>query len=769
MRPTSSHHVWHNSAVQLLTTGRLSVRFDAAGMRIGTHDHPDWYGPANFVIDQTVVDDLESLGSAEVYSVDPTKRIQATIVADVERPDVVICSLEALVDIDRDATGFGRTWASFPSFDPTARLDGGQPDDTAAFGHQYMEFALPTAADAQSLSDWLRWPFRPAVVEPLWLIAPDGFVIMLAPINAVFDQIISVPEDVDDASWGIRCGWHGDLTHIPVGTRTELAIIGADGTRAAQRIWAEMLAERGGRIDQRPPDVLGDQLSYWTDNGSAYWYRTEGDATVSETLSSTLADLRERNVPYGAVQLDSWFYPHAVVRPFNTDEWLVPPTGLIDWDARTDILPDGIAALRNSLGDPPLITHTRHLSSESSAVERFECWIDGPYAHPQHADYYEELLARAAGWGVEVFEHDWLIECFLGVEGLRAEPGRAEAWQRGIDAALAERDMTAQWCMGSPADMMMASTLARVTSVRTSGDHGYMVGPGALWAWFCYSNSLARTLGLSPFKDVFRTDGAAGSVVPEVEALLSAWSAGPVGIGDPRGAVNADLVSRVCRADGVLVAPDVPVAAIDASFRAHAFLRPALMVAATHSLHDVGQYSYVVALNVCEPAQSIAGQVQSSMLGEDAPTSESGTAVRWIWGRDEVDLLDIESGSWPVTLDHLGSDVSILAPVVDVAGTRVAFIGDAGRYASAGRQRCRAIRTEASTLRVELAGSPGESFDVIGWSDGELLVAVTGTGGVVDRIVEPGVWRVAITIDESGSAQLSARSGSPQLTETVMI
>ena len=49
-----------------------------------------------------------------------------------------------------------------------------------------------------------------------------------------------------------------------------------------------------------------------------------------------------------------------------------------------------------------------------------------------------------------MFEHDWLIECFLGVRGLRA-PGRAAAWQEGIDAALRARGVHAQWCMASPA------------------------------------------------------------------------------------------------------------------------------------------------------------------------------------------------------------------------------------------------------------------------------------------------------------------------------
>ena len=153
-------------------------------------------------------------------------------------------------------------------------------------------------------------------------------------------------------------------------------------------------------------------------------------------------------------------------------------------------------------------------------------WIDADRAHPQGPELYDRLLDQCVAWGVEVFEHDWLIECFLGVRGLRA-PGRAAAWQEGIDAGLGARDLHAQWCMASPADFAQTSRLHNVTSIRTSGDHGYLVGPEVLWAWFLHNNVMARALGLWPYKDVFHS--APASETRDVEALLAVMSAGPVG------------------------------------------------------------------------------------------------------------------------------------------------------------------------------------------------------------------------------------------------
>ena len=137
-----------------------------------------------------------------------------------------------------------------------------------------------------------------------------------------------------------------------------------------------------------------------------------------------------------------------------------------------------------------------------------------------------------------------------------ARPGRAAAWQEGIDAALGARDLHAQWCMASPADFAQVSRLRNVTSIRTSGDHGYLVGPEVLWAWFLHTNVMARALGLWPYKDVFHS--APTSETREVEALLAALSAGPVGVGDRIGEADVELIRRTCRADGVLVRPDVP-------------------------------------------------------------------------------------------------------------------------------------------------------------------------------------------------------------------
>jgi hypothetical protein len=652
-------------------------------VRVGIGDHADWLGPLRFT------------------------GAHASIRGVLEQHDAsaAVLRIEAVEAVTGIATGVFANPSAAWSFNPAERHDGGVPENTVAFGFQYTEFAMPTVTDA-SMQGWFLFPARPALVLPMMLIAPDGRTLLLAPLSGFHEQILAVD--------GLRWGWHGDLDDVAAGFVTELALWAGSGPRACLDAWgAHLQARYGTRRPSRYADTVGARPSYWTDNGAAYWYRTEPGLDAAGSMVAAVDDLRANGVPLGSVQLDSWFYPHSTLRPFNTDEWLVPPTGLVEWDARPDILPDGVKALRQALGSPPLATHCRHLSTESPYVEEFACWIDGAQAHPQDASLYERWFDQAVQWGVETFEHDWLVECFLGVRGLREAPGRARAWQEGIDRAARERGLTLQWCMPTPADICQTVTLEQVTSIRTSGDHGYLVSAGYLWAWFLYTNAFAGALGLTPFKDVFSADVDNEGAHAEVEALLSALSTGPVGIGDRVGRADRDIVRRTCRADGLLVKPDEPVAALDRSFHRWATGRGALLVGSTTTTHAAGTWTYVVTLNATD--QPVAGRVDLA----DLRGSPAGDALVWDWRGHRGEVV-APGGGWDVELPALGWDYRVVAPIVD----GVAVVGDPALYATAGDMRIAAVeRTPDHALHVTVLGAD-EHVELVTWTERDGIARV---------------------------------------------
>jgi hypothetical protein len=321
------------------------------------------------------------------------------------------------------------------------------------------------------------------------------------------------------------------------------------------------------------------------------------------------------------------------------------------------------------------------------------------------------------GLGIETFEHDWLVEAFLGVRQLRAVPGRARAWQEGIDRAAGERGLTLQWCMASPADFCQTTTLRNVTSIRTSGDHGYIATPGILWAWFLYGNVLARALGLWPYKDVFHatTDpGAHG----EAEALLSALSAGPVGLGDRVGVADPALVRRTCRADGLLVKPELPVAALDRCLDRVVVFSRRLLVGSTTTTHAAGTWHYVFSANVRDDGDAVAERVSLEELGVDGP------ALVWDWRRRTAALVEPGDG-WDLELGPHDWDYRVVAPLL---ADGLTVVGDPDLYVTAGDLRLAEVAADGT---VVVAGAPGEVVRLVGWNAGTVVereVAVPDRG-----------------------------------------
>jgi hypothetical protein len=574
---------------------------------------------------------------------------------------------------------------------------------------------------------------------PLALRAGDH-CLLLAPLDTFHEQILAVPRGAHAACLDLRCGWHGDLDAVPSGFATELALWAGGGVRELLEAWGALLQRRAGaRPRSRYADAAVGRLSYWTDNGAAYWYRREPGLDVVETLAAVQQGLRDARIPVHAFELDSWFYPHAVSRAFDAPESVVPPTGMLRWEAREDVLPSGIQALRRRLGGPPWILHTRHFSSRSPYFESEPAWRDGDRAHPSDPAFFERLFAQAEAWGAIQVEQDWLVECFLGVRGLRERPGRARAWQLALDRAAEEHGLTLLWCMATPADFCAAPALARVAAIRSSGDYRYVLGSAALWCWFLYGNALARALGLLPFKDVFLSSrdgtGRDGDPHAELEALLAALSAGPVAIGDRVGRSDPEIVLRTCRPDGVLVKPDLPLAPLERCFRAHAHLESIPLVGETWSDHPAGRWTYLLAVHASRSEGMLQFEIPLAELGNAAPRGPV-IAYDWASGRGERVAAD---GALSFSLAPRAFSLRVLCPLLPGG---MALVGDPTRYACAGDRRIHRVRSApGGIVAFDALGVPGEEVLVRGFAEqapGSALAFVS-EGSAGERLrIEPG-------------------------------
>ena len=373
--------------------------------------------------------------------------VRCSVRAYADRPMLVFRS-EATADVSDLATGaFDQPSVGWPVFTPGERRSGGVPDGARALVFQHCEFGLPCQAGAD-LDGFFLLPHRPPTGWPLLLAAPDGRTLLVAPLDAFHEQTIGLNGGT------LRCGWHGDLEAVAAGFATELAVLAGDGPRACLDEWGRLLLERAGTVRPgRWPDALGSRPSYWTDNGAAYWYRTEPGHDPAGSVVAAVDDLRARGVPIGSVQLDSWFYPHVDLRPFDTDEWVVPPSAMVAWESRPDVLPDGIADLRAAPRrpaagrphPPPLVRRAdrgRGARGDRRALRR---------AHRRPRPTSGGSTSAWPGASRPSSTTGWSRSSSASA-GSGPDPGRARAWQEGIDRAARERGITLQWCMATPAD-----------------------------------------------------------------------------------------------------------------------------------------------------------------------------------------------------------------------------------------------------------------------------------------------------------------------------
>jgi hypothetical protein len=317
--------------------------------------------------------------------------------------------------------------------------------------------------------------------------------------------------------------------------------------------------------------------------------------------------------------------------------------------------------------------------------------------------------------------------------------------------------------MASPADFMQTVTLGRVTSIRTSGDYRYIIGSGALWAWFFYTNALARSLGLTPYKDVFFSspegEGWDGDPHCECEALVSALSSGPVGIGDRLGRTDRALVMRTCREDGVLVKPDVPVAALESCYRGHPHLEPRPLVGEAHTRHPAGFWHYVVGIHVWREEAPIAYRFALEDLG---PLRPEGAVLAYDFRRRRAERVDTEGEDpvWEVELEPCAWDYRILCPILP---GDIAIVGDVSRYVTAGDARLRDVGASAGGVVFDALGSPGEHFEVTGWSarpprSARALGPAGGTPLPLRR--DGGLFQVPVVVGDRGWLRIQIEADS---------
>jgi hypothetical protein len=578
-------------------------------------------------------------------------------------------------------------------------------------------------------------PFAPPAREvvpgngPLVLFSDDLDVLVFSPLDHFFVSLI----DFQDGQ--INYGIEGEVEEVPAGMVHRFLLVRGKGIRATIDYWGDRMRAEGGHTrPDRYADTGLSTLGYWTDNGAAYYYKTRPGWNEQGTLLAVKEEADRLGVPYGYVQLDSWWY--------YKEPGFPAPKGLIRWEPLPEMFPQGLAAFREKLG-LPLIAHNRWFAPLNDYLADHPFAIEEKMALPLDRSVFDRFMDDAAVWGVQTYEQDWLISQIWGLKYLRDHVDHAESWMRDLDDAAADRGLTMQVCMPGAAHLMDAIYRRSWTTARTSTDYRKDVSKESYWPQFHTINLLAYAVGLWPFKDNFRSAEKHG----EAEALISVLSAGMVGASDGLGETKPDILRRTCRADGLLLKPDRPAFPVDAMFLEHA--RP--YTTATYSARaGLGRWTYLSAYHLAR------GHAERSLLdrlwglisygGTDlgrmfvfpeavtdwrvdlaADLGIAGPVVAYDWRTGEARVargtLDL-----PVREHLYDFDYFVLAPILPGG---LALLGETGKYVTVADKRFSAIDARADAIDVTLAGTPGEEVEVRAFDaiSGSMLAPVTATIG----------------------------------------
>jgi hypothetical protein len=520
----------------------------------------------------------------------------------------------------------------------------------------------------------------------------------------------------------LASGISTQIATLPQGFQQRTFLVVEPGINRAFETWGHaMTAYFGKTRPANDADTSLNKIGYWTDNGATYYYHTADGLPYEQTLSGIKSNFDRLGIGLGYIQLDSWFYPKG-----PNASWSANGSGIYQYLAAPALFPDSLSGFQRSLG-VPLITHARWIDPSSPYHQTYK--MSGNVVTDPL--YWNSTAGYLASSGVATYEQDWLDDKAHTDFNL-TDP---DLFLDNMASALSQRGLTVQYCMASPRHFLHSVRHNNVTTIRTSEDRFVP----ARWTNFLYTSRLAAALGLWPFTDVLMSTETGN-------LLVATLSGGPVGIGDPIGAISGPNLLRAARADGVIVKPDVPLTPIDSSYfgAAHA---PNLaqitgaQIAAAHTDFGTLRTSYVLAY--AQGGDAIA-TFQPSDLGVDRPAylyDYFGGSGRVVHPSDTV------------SMPTAGGVLYLIAAPIGPSG--IAILGDLGQFVTAGKKRIAAMG-DYGVVHVNVVFANGEKSRILsGYSPSAPVArASAGTAGPVKFDAATQRFQLAVSPGADGTASV---------------
>ncbi|XP_046560817.1 uncharacterized protein LOC124269827 [Haliotis rubra] len=249
----------------------------------------------------------------------------------------------------------------------------------------------------------------------------------------------------DNVYWGTM----GGVENVPADVENSFILFcGNQGINKAFVSWGQILQTWYGRTDRYvKSDFTINYLGYWTDDGAYYFNIPEKGKNYQDTILDINNYIKQLGVPVRYIQYDWWWY------------YYDKNHGVITWEAKPSIFPDGLQWLYNKT-ELPVLAHSMFWSSNTTYAKanggKYDFLIEGEKSLPLEEKFWNDLLADARKWGLLVYEQDFLNIEFERVHKLWSDIDLGRQWLHQMGNGAAKNGLTLQYCMALPRNVLQA-------------------------------------------------------------------------------------------------------------------------------------------------------------------------------------------------------------------------------------------------------------------------------------------------------------------------
>jgi len=389
---------------------------------------------------------------------------------------------------------------------------------------------------------------------PFVLYDANNNVVVISPIDNFMISSQTVTSSFGNT---LACGVSALVSSLPARfTHETIMYAGNTGVSEVVYQWGSLLLKISGKERTRlDADLFIQYLSYYTDNGAYYYYKTYNNYNYAQTIQAIDSYANASKIPFQLFQFDSWWY------------FQEKGTGaLLLWEPRPDIFPQGMRAVYDAIGQKPLTLHNRYFSDKNDYLGKGFNFIVEDNVHmslPIDVNLFKYIMGLAKSWGMVVYEQDWLVTTYLTMMATRSSVTASEQWLTAMAEAARELGLTVQYCMPLPNHILQSTKYPAVTQIRANGDYQ----PGNRNWRVSFKSILLHAVGVTPFKDDFWTSNLeeVGCIYrsciepnPDLVSLTAVLTTGPVGPSDKIGFLNTSRILPGVNANGLILKPDVP-------------------------------------------------------------------------------------------------------------------------------------------------------------------------------------------------------------------